>query len=220
VRLNHRLRLPGGFTLVELTVALAVSSVALAALAVCAVDIQRGSWSAEDFSMQSASQQRILDYVARDSRNALGVAVENPGPVTGSKITLYLPDDYDAGGTPRTPLLVGGEVAYNSSTARNRISYYMKGNNLIREVNGYATVAAADVPSFQPLFTATTISGVVNSVAAAITFQPKFRRETGDKTARTATSCSIRVLPRNKATLIAPSPPPASPVPPPRRFTK
>lgn len=208
------------FTLVELLIGMGVATVLTGGLALSSIAIQRGFWATQYQATSGASQQRILDYVARDGRNALGVTIENPGTTTGSKITLYVPDDYTAAGLPRDPIIVANAVVYNTSAARNRISYYLSGSNFIREVNGYPTVIATDVASFEPTFTAAVTSGVVTSIEGSIAFLPKFQRvATASSQAKAATVCQNRVALRNTAVLVAASTAPSG-TPPPRRTTK
>ena len=66
-----------GFTIVEMLVASLIVAAALSALATASVALQRSLFAVRGYSAALSTQTRIADYVRRDLRNALDLAVQN-----------------------------------------------------------------------------------------------------------------------------------------------
>lgn len=179
----------GGFTLVELMVAMAVYSMLFAALAGGAIALQRSFSATEKYSKSVSDQSRILDYVARDVRRASAVAITQ----SSKRLDLTVPDQY-ANAAPsrtfRTPSVSMTAVTYG--TTPGTISYYITGSNCIREEGGVAKVIATDVADFQLTFDNSDPSGKV--VATTLTFAPKYQMQ---ETASARSSATLT----NRATL-------------------
>lgn len=135
----------GGFTLLEMLIALSISSVALAGISVASVTLRR-SFEAADYRMTAQNDQlRVLDYLSRDLHMAAAVSLLNGNKQDGfGKVILTLP--------PETPGLLdlslgplvsslGGSTAATGKT----VSYYVEGGQFIREADGSQNVVAGTV---------------------------------------------------------------------------
>lgn len=75
------------FTLAEMMIALCGSTIVIGALLFSSMHLQRCLHSAEQFASNQADQRRLLDYVARDLRRAIGVAsTTTTGGVNGTRL--------------------------------------------------------------------------------------------------------------------------------------
>jgi hypothetical protein len=78
----------GAFTFAEMLIALFGSTVVVGALLFSAVSLEKTLHSAEQFASVQADQRRLLDYVCRDLRRAIGIAsTTSVGGVTGNPLT-------------------------------------------------------------------------------------------------------------------------------------
>jgi len=62
------------FTLAEMMIALAGSIIVLGALLLSSTQLQRALYASERYAAQQASQRRLIDYLSRDLRRAVGIA--------------------------------------------------------------------------------------------------------------------------------------------------
>jgi hypothetical protein len=82
------------FTLAEAMIAMAGSVIVIGALLFSSIHLQRCLHSAEQTAGNQADQRRLLDYVARDLRRAIGIATTtsagglNGQPVNGANVTV------------------------------------------------------------------------------------------------------------------------------------
>ncbi len=82
------------FTLAEMMIALVGSLVVLGALLISATQLQRALYASERYAAKQADQRRIVDYLSRDLRRAIGLSsttnVNGLGgaPVTGAAVTI------------------------------------------------------------------------------------------------------------------------------------
>ncbi len=160
-----------GFTLVEMLMTLASSSIVLAAVLVGGVALQRSFAAVEGYSIAEGDQLRVEDYIAMDCRRALTASVD-----AFNTLTLTIPNYYDANNDkPKwsnahavAPTFTSnGAIQYGAGTTT--IKYYASAANFIREVNGTQNVIARNVASF-------TVSSqdLTSSVSCSITFSPAF----------------------------------------------
>ena len=201
---------PRAFTLVEMLVAAAVISVAFAALAVASIALQRSLYSARDYSNALNTQSRIADYIRRDLRNGLDAGVE----LSGKRLWVDLPDDYDAQGNPISPTIGANQtVVYTTPGARMRMRYYLNGTNFVREGGGSTTVVAPNASEFDPTFTPIVTDGVLTAVRFSLTYSGKFGpRASTSAVARQATQLNTVLSLRNKqAAIPTPAPTPSAP---------
>jgi type II secretory pathway component PulJ len=213
-------RRKAGFTLAETAVASAIAAIILVAIVTGGVSMQR-TFAGSDTSMKAqADQSRIMDYIARDLRQALYYQVCN----SGQMLTLIVPDyvDYSASPPqPRLPVvhpgtlnqstgLLSGTVDYNyANTCAIKVSYFpanaptspsttytytANGQYLIRQVGNTQTVISKDCTSLQVGFTDQT-----TAVQVSVTFSPRFNfsDQTNDRTGSTTyTTTVFRSTPR------------------------
>jgi len=79
------------FTLVEMLMTLASSSIVMAAVLVGGVALQRSFAAVEGYSIAEGDQLRVEDYIAMDCRRALSASVD-----ANNTLTLTIPNYYDA----------------------------------------------------------------------------------------------------------------------------
>ena len=162
-------------------------------------------FAGSDASLKAtADQSRIIDYIARDLRQALYYQVCN----SGQMLTIMVPDYIDPNtNQPRTPTvhpgtlnqatgLLNGSVDYNysSNPCGTKVSYFpansptsgsttytysANGQYLIRQVGNTQTVISLDCTTLQIGFTDQT-----TSVQVSISFAPRFNfdSQTNDRT--------------------------------------
>ena len=188
------------FTLAEMMMAVASSSIMLAALTTTGVALQRSFAAVQGYSTSEADQLRVSDYLALDVRRARTVSVDNSGT-----LTITIPDYYNAHNddptwTNSTPVgLVsdgyGGFTYGTNGTVAGTITvkYYQQGANFIREVAGAPTIIATNVSSFT-----VTPQDLSSSVSCRITFAPQFRYSAGTDAINATTVFSNTFL-RNAA---------------------
>lgn len=186
---------------------LSIAGVFLGALVYVATAFQTVFSGEDNYYQSSADQMRVLDYIARDVRNAIGSGV-NCGSVSnnGQTFTVYLPDYINpTTNLPRTPAVSPGalksaiNVSYFASVGDSvQVTYAVSGNTITRTQtavrSGVTTttskIIANNVDSLQltdattsgnTVFTfgpASTCSGAVQFVKTTITFLPKYSRGT------------------------------------------
>jgi len=159
------------FTLVEMLMTLASSSIVMAAVLVGGVALQRSFAAVEGYSIAEGDQLRVEDYIAMDCRRALSASVD-----ANNTLTLTIPNYYDANNDkPRwsnahavAPTFTSnGAIQYGAGATT--VKYYALASTFVREVNGTANVIARNVASF-------TVSSqdLTSSVSCSITFSPAF----------------------------------------------
>lgn len=179
------------FTLVEALIGAAVSSIILAGLMLGAISLVRSSSATENFSDATINQARILDYLCRDVRRALTVVVtSNP-----TKLTVTVADQY-AGAAPgrafKVPAVSLTSATYGSAPVS--VSYFLSGNNFVRQDNGVTSIIATNISDFQPIFDNSDPNG--KTVKFTLTFIPKFKPGSGN-TSRAGTTVTASVKRRN-----------------------
>lgn len=182
------------FGLTELLVFAALSSLMAAALYTGALALQRSFFASQQFVRTQSEQMRVLDYIARDARCATAVSWSTDR----KKLNLMLPDFYDMtdpdNPVPRTPRYgAGGQVIYGNG-ALLPVSYFRKGNTIVRSANGTEMVLVSDVESFELTF-----PEAINpkSIQATVSFIPKFGRKASESL-REHNKGSVTILLRNK----------------------
>lgn len=120
---------PQAFTLAEMTIALGVATLIMAAIVLGGVAFLTVFNASAEYYKANADETRCLDYMAMDLRCALSGTISN----SGQTLTLNLPDYLNYAGTvpvPRTPsLLSGTSVTYVSgaTTATVPVVYSISG---------------------------------------------------------------------------------------------
>jgi type II secretory pathway component PulJ len=188
-------RMFAAFTLVEVLLSVACSSMILAAVITAGVALQRSFAAVEGYSIAEGDQLRVQDYIAMDCRRAISATVDNGSwtnsggtyswvsnasdPVT---LILTLPGYYDGSGNIQAPsFAANGAVQYGTGSTTT-ISYYMSGTSFMRQVGTNPTqcstgaawtncrkAIATNVNSFT-----VTPSDLTTTVRCSITFSPRF----------------------------------------------
>lgn len=162
------------FTLVEMLMTLASSSIVMAAVLVGGVALQRSFAAVEGYSIAEGDQLRVEDYIAMDCRRALTASVDTSG--TSPVLNLTIPNYYDANNNTPTwsnahavaPTFTStGGIQYGAGLTT--VAYSASGTSFIRTVNGIQTVIASNVASF-----AVSTQDLTSSVSCSITFSPAF----------------------------------------------
>ena len=180
----------GGFTLVEMLVTTAVTTIILAALISSAIAMQRCFAAGDDYATGKCDQMRLSDYLALDLRRALTVT---PGSDGVTLLTATIPDFYDTAGQPRVPTVTNNVVNYGSASAPVTVIYTKSGASILRKEGAKAAVEIAqNVTDFQ-----LTVQDLDKVVKTQITFAPQFSRPSGPE-ARLATTVFNTTLLRNK----------------------
>lgn len=191
--IEHR-RQDWGFTLAEITIACSIAAIILFAMTVGSTSLQKTFGGSDGALKATADQMRILDYVARDVRQALTITVTN----SGQTLNLTTPDYIDPStGLPRLPTikpggstygLPQGVVDYGSSASPISVSYFpaaaptppsttyvfqANGPYWIRQVTNTQgttqTVISRDCTSLQISFTDQT-----SAVTSSISYAPRY----------------------------------------------
>lgn len=159
------------FTLIEMLMSMAGSSIVLTALVVGGVALMRSFAAVEGYSFSDGDQLRVSDYIALDVRRALTASVD-----ANNVLTITIPNYYDTNNNNPTwstahaldpSFDTNGAIKYGGGTTT--IRYYKLSSNFIREVNGTANTIATNVSSFQ-----VTSQDLTSSVSCSITFSPSF----------------------------------------------
>lgn len=193
-----------GFTISEMLVSVALSSIVLAAAIVSGVSLQKSFSAVDNYFTTHMQQIRIIDYLNRDVKRGLIVTTS----VDLQSVTMSLPNyiiqsgDSDATstniGTPRTPTISynssGWQVNYAPSTTT--VVYTINGNSITRTENGIVTTIASSTDQLVP---STTDVELTNTEYAntSVTFAPIFSSN-GSTASRTGTSLYATAYLRNK----------------------
>ncbi len=202
------------YTLVEVCMAGAATSLVLAALVAGSMALQRTFAATLDYANGQDDQMRISDYLAVDMRRSVGVTTSSNG------VTITLPNFYQSDGTPYPPtvtstmgwptqkkkqkkhkhrnIIMSQSSTYNGG-ATQAVKYYLGSASSVgkdpkvfyREVNGVATAIANDVSDFN-----VAISEDNTTATTQITFNPRFKLYT-DSNATAGTKLYQTTLFRN-----------------------
>jgi Tfp pilus assembly protein PilW len=186
MRTSLRTRAVTGTTLVETMLSLAITTIAVGAIYVGSITLQKSFRAAQHYADAQAGQLRVLDYVAMDLRRAVDWTA------SGNELRMKIPNFYDATDeahpTPRDPRVsANGEVYYGASPADiTEVRYYSlertdKSGRKISDVyravtsggNTRSTVLVKGVEEFKPVYEQSNSNQQV--VRTKISFPPMFR---------------------------------------------
>jgi hypothetical protein len=185
-----------GFSLAELSVAMATSLVLGGVLFSTLISIQRSFKASERHVEGQTTQLRLMDYIGLDARRAIRVQVTG-----GDQIDFWIPDYYQTTGgdlVPRDPVRdsATGKVEYNmtgGSATWKQITYQMNGDDLVR-VSGTATqTLASGVKGFTPNYSVTN-----QQLRVAVEFKPSYRVSGAGSSYRAGTRIETQFLVRNQ----------------------
>ena len=161
-------------------VGVTTASAIFAVILTSGVAIYRSCTMADDYSYQANEQLRAVDYVSRDIRSALSVAI----PDGGQTLTVTLPDcytSYDGGGiptsTPVDPVIADGVPQYGDAAQPVTVTYYISDGKLIRDqyvpVTGQSAqlVVASNISAFVSNFVP-----LNNAARFSMTFAPQMHQ--------------------------------------------
>ena len=172
-----------GFTLVEIMVTLAISSVGLGAVLTSSTSLQK-SFNAIDAYFGTHMQQiRIVDYLSRDVKRGLIVTTSADLQTVTVTVPNYIIQAGDPEavanpalvGMPRTPTVSytpsGWQVNYGNTTST--VVYSISGTSILRTENGAVTTIASSTDQLVPQTTDVELANT-EYAKTSITFQPIF----------------------------------------------
>jgi prepilin-type N-terminal cleavage/methylation domain-containing protein len=199
---NNRL----GFSLIEMMVTIAISSVALGAVLTSSISLQK-SFNAIDAYFGTHMQQiRIVDYLSRDVKRGLVVTTSADLQTVTVTVPNYLiqagdPEavaNPDLVGTPRTPTVAytpsGPQVNYGATTST--VVYSINAMSILRTEDGNVTTIASSTNQLVPKTTDVELANT-ECAKTTITFQPIFTSG-GSVAAQTGTTIYSTAYLRNK----------------------
>jgi prepilin-type N-terminal cleavage/methylation domain-containing protein len=194
------------FTLPEMTVALAASSVVLGATLTSSTSLQKSFNAVDNYFGTHMQQIRIVDYLSRDVKRGLIVTTS----VDLQTVTITMPNyiiekgDPEALinaaliGTPRTPAMAytpsGWQVNYAPTTST--VVYSINGTSILRTENGKVTTIASSTDQLVPKTTDVELANT-EYTKTSITFQPIFTSG-GQAASRSGTTVFSTAYLRNK----------------------
>jgi prepilin-type N-terminal cleavage/methylation domain-containing protein len=195
-----------GFTLGEMLVAVAVSSIVLAAAVASTVSLQKSFNALDNYFATTIQQVRVIDYLSRDVNRGFSVTTS----VDLQTVTVNLPNyiiqagDPEAVGnssligTPRSPTVsyASGSAQINYGTSTSTVVYSVSNSSILRTENGAVTTIASSTDQLVPQTTDVDLANT-EYVNSAVTFMPIFTMS-GSPAARTGTSLFSTAYLRNK----------------------
>ena len=202
------------YTLIEMLMASAITSILLSALVAGSIALQRSFAATLDYAIGQNDQMRIMDYLNVDLRRALTVDPDGTGGVT-----VGLPNYYNADGTVKSPTIVSttGWPAKKRKKKKNKhqniivsqASSYDAATTTVKYYKGRADAAGKDPTKFyresdtlhviakDVLNFQVTLSDDGDFARVSISFQPRFKfLRTSDAAA--GTTCTETILLRNR----------------------
>jgi prepilin-type N-terminal cleavage/methylation domain-containing protein len=172
-----------GFSLIEMMVTIAISSVALGAVLTSSISLQK-SFNAIDAYFGTHMQQiRIVDYLSRDVKRGLVVTTSADLQTVTVTVPNYIiqagdPEavaNPDLVGTPRTPTVAytasGPQVNYGATTST--VVYSINAMSILRTEDGNVTTIASSTNQLVPKTTDVELANT-ECAKTTITFQPIF----------------------------------------------
>jgi hypothetical protein len=194
------------FTLAELMVASGAGGLVMAAIIASSVMLQKTVNAIDNYFATQMQQIRIIDYINRDVKRAVGVTTS----VDLQSVTITMPNYLiQAGdpeaianpaliGTPRSPTITstsgGPQVNYGASMTT--VVYSISGMSILRTENGAVTMVASSTDQLVPLTTDVDLANT-EYTRTTVTFLPIFT--SGNLTAeRAGTTMFSTAYLRNK----------------------
>ena len=171
------------FTLPEMSIALAASSVVLGATLTSSTSLQKSFNAIDTYFGTHMQQVRIVDYLSRDVKRGLIVTASADKQTVTVTIPNYVVQAGDPEavanpalvGTPRTPTMTytpsGWQVNYGSTTST--VVYSISGNQILRTENGAVTTIASSTDQLMPKTTDVELANT-EYTKTTISFQPTF----------------------------------------------
>jgi uncharacterized cupin superfamily protein len=194
------------FTIAEMAVALAASSVVLGATLTSSTSLQKSFNAVDRYFGTHMQQIRIVDYLSRDVKRGLIVTTSADRQTVTVTIPNYIIEAGDPEavanealiGTPRTPTMTytpsGWQVNYGNTTTT--VVYSISGTQILRTENGAVTTIASSTDQLVPKTTDVELANT-EYTKTSITFQPIFTSG-GAEASRTGTTVYSTAYLRNK----------------------
>jgi hypothetical protein len=172
-----------GFSLVENTIGLGVSSIIIAVALTASISLQKSFNAVDNYFATHMQQIRIIDYLNRDVKRGLVVTTS----VDLQSVTVNVPQYIiQAGdpeaianvatiGTPRTPTIsyTTSGLQVNYTATPSTVVYSVNGSSILRVENGVVTTIASSTDQLVPKSTDTELANTEFSTTN-VTFQPLF----------------------------------------------
>ena len=194
------------FTLPEMSIALAASSVVLGATLTSSTSLQKSFNALDNYFGTHMQQIRIVDYLSRDVKRGLVVTTSADLQTVTVTVPNYIIQKGDPEwiannaleGTPRTPTMTytpsGWQVNYGNTTST--VVYSISGTQILRTEDGKVTTIASSTDQLVPKTTDTELANT-EFTKTSITFQPIFTSGGSDMSRSGTTVFSTAYL-RNK----------------------
>ena len=179
----NRSRTRFAFSLTEIMVTLAISSVALGAILTSSASLQKSFNAIDSYFGTHMQQIRIVDYLSRDVKRGLIVTTSADLQTVTVTVPNYIIQAGDPEavanpalvGTPRTPTISytqsGPQVNYGVTTST--VVYSINGTSILRTENGTVTTIASSTDQLVPQTTDVELANT-EYAKTSITFQPIF----------------------------------------------
>ena len=179
----NRSRTRFAFSLTEIMVTLAISSVALGAILTSSASLQKSFNAIDSYFGTHMQQIRIVDYLSRDVKRGLIVTTSADLQTVTVTVPNYIIQAGDPEavanpalvGTPRTPTISytpsGPQVNYGATTST--VVYSINGTSILRTENGTVTTIASSTDQLVPQTTDVELANT-EYAKTSITFQPIF----------------------------------------------
>jgi prepilin-type N-terminal cleavage/methylation domain-containing protein len=200
------LRRFGGFTLTEMMIAMAASSVILGTTLTSSTSLQKSFNAVDNYFGTHMQQIRIVDYLSRDVKRGLIVTTSADLQTVTITVPKYTIEQGDPEaiinpaliGTPRTPTMTytpsGWQVNYGNATST--VVYSISGLSILRTENGTVTTIASSTDQLVPITTDVELANT-EYAKTSITFRPMFTSG-GQTMSRTGTTVYSTAYLRNK----------------------
>lgn len=202
IKTSHRL----AFTIAEMMLALAASSVVLGTTLTSSTSLQKSFNAIDSYFGTHMQQIRIVDYLSRDVKRGLVVTTSADLQTVTITVPNYIIQTGDPEavanpalvGTPRTPTMTytpsGWQVNYGNTTST--VVYSISGTSILRTENGAVTTIASSTDQLVPLTTDIELANT-EYTKTSITFQPIFTSG-GSVASRSGTTVYSTAYLRNK----------------------
>jgi hypothetical protein len=171
------------WTPTEWAKAVAISAALLTGLSLGAVRIRSNFLASRHHVDKQAEQMQLMDHINLDLRRALSVKAEP------ERLTVRIPDFYDADGQPRDPQITQGTAIYGATT--KTVEYYREGTRIVRWDGVKKAQLASDVANFN---LASSDAGQSIKVSVAFLERPELRSSTAENIRMGMTTLSSTML--------------------------
>lgn len=164
------------FTLSEMIIAMAITTIMVAATVTASVALQRSFNAVDNYFATHMQQIRIVGYIARDVKRGLSVTSSLDHQTITIQIPRYIiqagdPENSSRIGTPRDPTLSLIDEKINYGTSTDEVVYKVVGSSILRTENGVVTTIASSTDNLVPETIDVDLANT-EFTTTAITFKP------------------------------------------------